>query len=151
MMSTQPRFVCPPWLSHLSFLLRSFFHFFSHSLRSFISLRWSQNDSSSHHSPHLGAASRLRYSWGYLRGLERRDLAMVWRKLLQVIRSALSLMLSQSRLNHACTSDLVDNMRTLWGIAQYVNNSAMTIEMCLDACASQGFNIAGVEYSRECC
>lgn len=51
-----------------------------------ISLRWSQNDSSSHHSPHLGVAPRLRYNWEYLRELERRDLATVWRKLLQVIR-----------------------------------------------------------------
>lgn len=47
-------------------------------------------------------------------------------------------------------SDLVGNLRALNDIATGVNNNAMTVESCLDACAAEGLNLAGVEYSREC-
>lgn len=47
-------------------------------------------------------------------------------------------------------SDLSGNVRALDAIAG-INGNSVTPESCIDACDAQGFNLAGVEWSRECC
>lgn len=48
-----------------------------------------------------------------------------------------------------CWRDNVDHDRALEHLVG--NFDDLTIEKCLNLCDAQGFNLAGVEYSRECC
>lgn len=44
-----------------------------------------------------------------------------------------------------------DNNRALDNPALTLNPNKMNVESCLDYCADNGFVLAGLEYSQECC
>jgi hypothetical protein len=48
-------------------------------------------------------------------------------------------------------SDLRDGIRVLRDVNTDVPSASMTVPACLDACASKGYSLAGVEFGRECC
>ncbi|KAI9643951.1 hypothetical protein NHQ30_007302 [Ciborinia camelliae] len=48
-----------------------------------------------------------------------------------------------------CGYDLAGQPRTLQGASE-TNSTGMTIETCIDFCNSQGFSVAGLEYSTQC-
>lgn len=54
-------------------------------------------------------------------------------------------------LSLTVASDFADGLRALDSQSSGIDPSQMTVESCLDACEAQGYFLAGVEWSRECC